>query len=281
MISLSRFDITRLKNSAKVAQAIENRWVKKFEEVINQATKTISDPIQEITSPDFEKLFVEHWFNTQIEALTLAERETELEKKAPKLAARPKTLADILRLYDAWRVGRYQPSRRILKRAKDMKEFYIKSVQKAWKKYSEDFRYGGHTTQEEIKDKVRSAAKTSIPRAQTIVRTETTRYYNQARKDYYDKTPDVTHYLFLAIRDKATTPWCAPQVVNGKRGRSGLVYAKDDPLLKAETPPVHWNCRSELLPLNRFNPSHKKMIANPALYRRNHSCTPLPPEWTK
>lgn len=281
-VQLTSDDVVRLKNSAKVAQRIETVWDRKISSVISKSAALDADRISaggDLQPPNFEFLFVEHYFQTQIEALTLAEKETELESRK-RLARTPRTLAEIMRLYDMWRKGLYKP-KSPLKRALDMKRRYIDAIQKTWKRYSDDFRNGGEQTQIEVRDMVRDAAKTTIPRAQTIVRTETTRYYNQARRAYYDKGDEVTHYLFLAVRDKATTPWCTSQKVDGKRGRSGLVYAKDDPLLDRETPPVHWNCRSELLPLNRFNPAHQKLIADKSMSRRNHVCHELPPGWDK
>lgn len=281
-VRLSSTDVARLKNSAKIAQELENRWDLILKQSISHHARLDADRITsggEIDPPNFERMLVEHYFRVQIEALTLAEKESELERK-PRLARQPRSLSEIMRLYDRWRKGLYKPKGPIA-RANELKTKYIGAVQKAWKKYSYDFREGGEQTQDEIRTLISDAAKTTTARAQIIVRTETTRYYNQARRAYYDKGDEVTHYLFLAVRDKATTPWCTPMKVNGKRGRSGLVYARDDPLLDAETPPVHWNCRSELLPLNRFNPAHRKLIADKSMHRRNHECTPLPPGWSK
>lgn len=281
-IRLSNTDIARLKNAAKVAQSIENKWDLLLKRTIRSHADADSDRVTiggELVPPNFEKIFIEHYFQTQIESLALAEKESELDQKI-KLARAPRSIAEVMALYDKWRKGLFKP-KAPLKYAADMKKRYIDAVQKTWKKYSEDFRNGGVQTQEEIKKKVREAAETTVPRAQTIVRTETTRYYNKARREYYDQGDEVTHYLFLAVRDKATTPWCSPLKQNGKRGRSGLVYAKDDPLLDKETPPVHWNCRSELLPLNRFNPTHRRLIADESIARRNNACAPLPPGWSK
>lgn len=282
-VRLSEEDLVRLKNSARVAQDLENLWDRVISQAITTHARDDSDRLPaggDLIPPNFDRLFVEHYFQVHIEALKLAEAESELEKRAPKLMAQPRSLAQIMKLYDRWKKGLFKP-KGPLARAKEMKNRYIDAVQKAWKKYSYDFRHGGETTQAEIRELIREAAKTTVPRAQTIVRTETTRYYNEARRAYYDKAGDVTHYLFLAIRDKATTKWCTSGKVNGKRGRSGLVYAKDDPLLEKETPPVHWNCRSELLPLNRFNPSHRRLIENKSIQRRAHVCTVLPPDWNK
>lgn len=271
MISLPPQDIIRLKNSAKIAQAVENKFVSRVEDLISEAR--ISNP-ESFDVPDFENLFAELWFETYIRSFKHAQSERDLDKRL----ASPKSLKKVMELYDKWRKGLFKPVE-AKKFGKELKRLYIETVQKAWKKYSEDFREGGEQTQVEIRDQIKKSAKTTTARAQTIVRTETCRYYNKARKDYYDSAEDVTHYLFLAVRDKATTPWCAPNKINGKRGRSGLVYAKDDPLLKKETPPVHWNCRSEILPLNKHNPSHRKLIEDRTIQRRNHECHPLPPGW--
>lgn len=282
-IKLTANDLTRLKNSSKVAQALENKWDRRVVEAIQKSISENIDRIvdsKSIKAPDFEELFIEHYFDVQIQAMKLAEKEKELEKKAPRLASRPKTLQEIMKAYDLWKKGKYKP-KSIVKKADRIKKEYISSIKKTWEKYSEDFRNGDEATQEAVKDKIIESTAATEARAQTIVRTETTRYYNDARVAYYNKSDDVTHYLFMAVRDKATTKWCTPSTVEGKRGRHGLVYAKEDPLTKKEQAPCHWNCRSEFLPLNKYNPSHKRMIEDESLQRRNHSCHPLPPGWNK
>lgn len=281
-IRLSVQDERRLKNAAKIAQAIENKFDLEVRRAIETHADTAVDQVtgpMPVTAPDFEKILIEHYFQTAIAAFRICEDERELTESKPRLA-KARSLKEILRQYDSWRKGFFKP-KRPLKQADGLKKRYIDAVQKAWKKHSDDFREGGRQTQDEIRDLIRKEAQTVTLRAQTIVRTETTRYYNRVRRDYYDASQDVTHYLFLAVRDRATTPWCRNSYQLGKRGRSGLVYAKGDPLLEKETPPVHWNCRSELLPLNRFNPSHQRLIADASIQRRNHECTPLPPEWHK
>lgn len=280
MINLSPSDIARLKNSAKQAQKIEDKWTSIVSKAISKSASEAVDQLKEyrpLPVPDFETLFIEHYFDVQIAAFRITDSERELDKR---LAMAPRTLADIMSLYDRWRKGNWKP-KSILRTALEMKNRYIKAVQDEWKKYSEGFRTGSEETQDDIRDKVKAAAKTTVSRAQTIVRTETTRYYNKVRRTYYDRSSDITHYLFLAVRDKATTRWCTSTTIAGKRGRSGLVYAKDDPLLKSETPPCHWNCRSEILPLTPFNPSHRRMIDDESIQRRNHKCYPLPPGWNK
>lgn len=305
---LSRSDIVKLKNSAKEAQRVEDKWAAKVTSAISEAAERSVNG-ETYAVPDFERLFIEHWFETNIAAFRVADSEREYDKRprpAPRLRAAyefvllakaPRSLRDIMRAYDLWRKGLFKP-RGPVKSAKAMKELYLKTVAKAWKKYSRDFREGGEQTQAEIKSKVKKAAETTAARANVIVRTETTNYYNKARKDYYDQAEDVTHYMFLAVRDKGTTPWCCRGVwsgdpkkrkqydkrygsISGKSGRSGLVYKKGSAILSKETPAIHYGCRSELLPLNRFNPYHQRLIADPKIRRENVECYPLPPDFRR
>lgn len=285
ILQLDPASIARLKRSAKEAQKLENKWDRKIKEDLEATTDYVLDYLAEygeMPNVDFEKILIEHSFAVSMEAIRIAEAgEFELKPEArlslPK-AKIPKTLSDLMELYDRWKHGLYKP-KRPKAIAERIKKAYVKKCQDVWKRYSEDFRNGDEYTQELVKKKIREAAKTTTSRAQTIVRTETTNYYNDSRKKYYDQSDEVTHYLFLAIRDDATTAWCTPNYVKGKRGRHGLVYVKGDPLLEKEKPACHWNCRSELLPLTPMNPAHLKLIKNASIQRRNVTCTPLPPNW--
>lgn len=156
--------------------------------------------------------------------------------------------------------------------AEKIKKAYIKKVQSVWVKYGEEFRSGITAETTEAVRQIKEGADVVYSRAKMIVETETTYYYNKSRRTVYDESPDVTHYLFVSVRDHATTKWC--------KTRHGLVYKKGDPLLDKETPPIHWNCRSEILPLTWHNPAHRKLIEDLSRRRRNNTCEPLPPGWT-
>ncbi len=41
----------------------------------------------------------------------------------------------------------------------------------------------------------------------------------------------------------------------------------------------HWNCRSELLPLSRLNPAHRRLLEDQSLRAENKKLVPLPPGW--
>lgn len=289
LVRLTAFDITRLKNSAKAAQKIENRWEKKIQSFIEKETRKVIKSLhnfEQIPEIDFERLFIQQAFESIILGYRVAMRDDNPKIHLARLPKSkiPRSLHKVMELYDLWKKGKYTPKRPAAQ-AKQIKALYLKKIQNVWKKYSEDFRrgetHGGEKiyNQDEVAREIREEARTTINRAKTIVRTETTNYYNGARKKYYDESQDVTHYIFMAIRDKATSPWCSPTTINGLRGRHGLVYAKDDPLLKQEMPACHWCCRSEILPLTAENAIHAKLINDKSIQRRNVKCYPLPSGW--
>ena len=280
-IRLSRQDLVRLRNSSEVAQRVEDKWDAAFRRAISVAAEASADSLPAggpVVSPDFESLFIRHYFDVQFEALALAEREQELGRRSFRMATQPRTLRQVMELYDRWRKGLWKP-KSISRKADSVKKAYVAAVQAAWQANSEDFREGTVFDQREVERKIQDAAAGTRARAQTIVRTETTRYYTDARKAYYDHSTDVTHYLFLAVRDKATTCWCKAGFTDGKRGRSGLVFEKGSRLLLVNKPPCHWCCRSELLPLSPLNPSHRRLIEDVSIAANRVKLYPLPPGW--
>lgn len=83
----------------------------------------------------------------------------------------------------------------------------------------------------------------------TVIRTKTTEIYNDARKSFWDSDPIakqvIEAYQFSAILDDRTTDVC--------RELDGQIFDKGDFLDKI-TPPLHFNCRSLLVPVTRFEP---------------------------
>jgi SPP1 gp7 family putative phage head morphogenesis protein len=81
----------------------------------------------------------------------------------------------------------------------------------------------------------------------TVVRTKTTEIYNDARKSFWDSDPIakqvIEAYQFSAILDDRTTDVC--------RELDGQIFEKGD-FLNTITPPLHFNCRSLLVPVTRF-----------------------------
>lgn len=272
---------------AKKQDRIEQQWVYQIGRLNEALTEQLAESFKQTGKPKLDpKLIYEfllaHYFKVVGSAAEDATEEMDviIESPTAKLAKVkiPKSMRDLRIIYDKYRKTNKLPPG--LKEMGDkIKEEYLKKTQSVWRKYSEDFRNGDEATQEDVLRKIKKAADTASSRAKTIVRTETTNYYNQTRQEIYEQTTAVTHYLFLAIRDQATTQWCSDKSFKGKRGRHGLVYKADDELRKEETPACHWNCRSEMVPLTPYNPRHIKLIEDETIQRRNNKCTPLPEGW--
>lgn len=223
-----------------------------------------------------EELLLRH----QIEIMGKAFREERAPSVPKKLAKFPRSLSELKNLWDQYRKTGKVP-KDIKTNADNIRKAYVKKCGDVFERYSQDYRSGSSSDKQEIVKKVQKAADTVVSRAKNIVGTETTRYYNKARRELYDQSVDVTHYLFLAIRDFRTSKWCTEKVGKEGRGRHGLVYKKGDPLTDRETPSVHWWCRSEMVPLSPLNPRHLVMIEDKSKQRRNHKCTPLPKGWNQ
>lgn len=79
-------------------------------------------------------------------------------------------------------------------------------------------------------------------RLENISRTETMAAYNQGRVAMF-RDGGVAAVQFAAILDDRTTAIC--------RSRDGLVMELEDPRLAGNTPPLHFMCRSVLVPITR------------------------------
>lgn len=81
-------------------------------------------------------------------------------------------------------------------------------------------------------------------RLENIARTESSAAYTQGRLAVFlDPRNGCAALQFAAILDNRTTDIC--------RSRDGLIMLIDDPRLAANTPPLHYQCRSILSPLTR------------------------------
>lgn len=84
----------------------------------------------------------------------------------------------------------------------------------------------------------------SKSRLENIARTESVAAYNQGRLAAFRANPYVSAVQFSAILDNRTTDIC--------RDRDGLIMALTDPRLLGNTPPLHFQCRSTLVPITRY-----------------------------
>lgn len=255
--------------NAKQVQRIENRFINRAEREFQQKiAEAISDD-GKISADFIEELIIEHMLYTMVNAARSV-RHTEYAKD--KRLAVPKRTNTIFEIFDRWKKTKKKPpmTKKQVSDMKRIKKEYLEKIQTAYQEVSKRWREG-KVGLKDVQRKLEDATKGTSAHVKTIIRTEGTNYDNAVRQNFYKSVPQVTHMLFLSIRDSATTKWC--------KSRHGKVFEKDSELCDKNRPSVHWNCRSEMVPLSPFNPNHKKMIADPA--RRPVGLEPLPKEFRK
>lgn len=283
MLVLPRAEVNRAVRFAVEQQALEDKWVQNLSFIFDAITQKSIESLEKngkISLGDLIEDFVmEHSVDVMGQAIRESSRDIS-RLAAPPKAKVPRSLRDLMNLWDQWKKKKKMPLRQ-RNIARRIKNAYLEKVQDVWRRYSEDFRKGDAATQDEVKAKLRKASEAAESRAKMIVETETTNYYTSAKREYYDEVDAVTHYLFVSIRDFRTSPWCYDGKKSGAkgRGRGGLVFTKGTQLLIRNTPACHPFCRSDLLPLVRFNPAHKKLIDNKSLRAENYTLHPLIPGW--
>lgn len=90
---------------------------------------------------------------------------------------------------------------------------------------------------EDIKNKGKKLSQTSVER---FARTKFTEVMNRARVDFFEDSDIVAAYQYSAILDDVTTPICS--------GLHGKIFQKGTQPI----PPMHFNCRSTLIPITRY-----------------------------
>lgn len=263
---------------AKRQERLEALWRRKMKQFIEDLTKQIlkeaaSTDRLNLSEVDFREIVMKHSYEVMLEGINSTKRMNPITPRT-LLAGEikiPKALRNLRIMWDQWRKKKVIPPRQKII-AEKLRKAYLNKVQSVWIKYGEEFRSGKTSSVKEAVERIEQGADVVYSRAKMIVETETTHYYNKARRDVYDQSPDVSHYLFVAIRDHATTKWC--------KTRHGLVYRKGERVTDDETPPCHWNCRSEILPLTPQNPTHAKLIRDESKQRKNNQPEPLPKGWT-
>jgi SPP1 gp7 family putative phage head morphogenesis protein len=81
-------------------------------------------------------------------------------------------------------------------------------------------------------------------------RTKTTEVFNRGRMEYFNSTGVVEAYQYSAILDDVTSEICG--------NLNGLIFPKEE----APVPPLHFNCRSVLIPITRFEDWSADKAAN-------------------
>lgn len=258
-------DIVRM---ARGTEGLRQRWIRKWRKILSLLDSIVAQSLAQTGQLPSDDQILAHIEQFMVDHLNgVITKGNEDVRAGTRLARR--SLSDLQKLWDKLRAGKLPKRQRDL--ASKIKTAYLRRCRSVWEKYSGEFRTGEQFNQAKVVKIIQKASDGVYARGKMIVETETTRYYNQTRVSIYDQSPDVTHYLFLAIMDVATTKWC--------KSRHRVVYRKGESVTSRETPPVHWNCRSEMVPLTPANPRHKLLIDNKSMWRINRRPEPLPVGW--
>ena len=298
-------DVKTVENNATIADHVERVWKKKLDTLLAQLTDRILEATNRadgvlVLPKDIEEIFAAFFLEHEVATVNAASTTTKhphidharaaKKKKKPRNTVKPKrTYAPrtAKQARDEW--AEYKASGKLPAHAevkgRKVQSLFVQKLQELWKQNTRDFVDGNARKKngkwnpdafdkEKARRAIQAATKKSASQARTIVETETTRYYNDARREFYDEIETVEGYLFAIVRDSATTKWCLSRGTKG-----GLVFFKGSALLEKNTPPCHWNCRSELLPLSRLNPTHLKLLLDEDRWAKNNKLVPLPPGW--
>ena len=209
------------------------------------------------------------WYATQ------EEKNAQKGKKRLALKDAPIGLPrDLKSMEKIFRDKRYWP--KILKRSKTLTERLRKSyLQKLRRKFKDLWPQlsSGTLGPKEAKAKMMQAWDASKSRVETIFRTETTTYFAKVQTNFFQSDPEIIGFLFDSVRDIARTDIC--------KSRHGMIYRKEYTGIHSisyNTPSLHFNCRSELIPLAN-TPENQKMVDDPKRDPRKHITVPLPKGW--
>lgn len=89
-----------------------------------------------------------------------------------------------------------------------------------------------------------------------VVRTKTNEMFNRARKSFYDNDPEASQIVeafeFSAILDSRTSEVCT--------ALDGKIFDKNSDIINSVLPPLHFACRSILVPVTKFESFKDKKI---------------------
>ena len=272
-LRLSRADSIHLAKSSKAIERVEQKYVKALDQLLNQHSAKVIRDLKQGRKPsikiDFLKLYMEHYFESAMAGIKSAGSVPKSTLASPRTIQNA-TIDELREEMRLWRQSRIA-DKDVKKYVADIEKQYRKKIQDVVRKFTDDIEAGGIRKTRAL-ESIKRRLQTGPANAKTTIVTETTRYYTERKRRIYDQADSITHYLFVPIRDSRTTKWC--------KTRDRVVYKKGSKYLEKETPPIHWNCRSDILPLSPFNPVHRRLINDRSKARENRKPAPLPPGWS-
>lgn len=236
----------------KTERAIENIFVSHKKDTV---FVSVADGFREVPLDETQKLnaWADYPLTVPIES-TL----TSLETKEAK------TLADEIEE----RMGAKRP-RFFMELIKQSKKDLLGQIRKAYRFAASDW-LEGETSIRTVKEALSRSILRSKVGVERVFRTETTRYFNETRHEYFKQAVGVTHYQIFAITDGRVSKIC--------ESRHKYVVTKEDANLEKYRPPFHPNCRTILRPLMWKLASHRKRIEE-GMAMDERRFEPLPKEW--
>lgn len=133
-------------------------------------------------------------------------------------------------------------------------ESYLKTIQNIYEKASKSYREDETSTmtKKKVTDLIKQVTDVNKSSAERIFRTETTRYFNQSRVDYFTKYSDTDFIQLIAVTDGRISGIC--------ESRDLYVIPIKDAQLKKFKPPFHPNCRTIQSPLDTTLKSDEREV---------------------
>lgn len=183
----------------------------------------------------------------------------------------PKKLEDLSEIFQNKRYFKA-----IMRRSKALserlKKQYLQKLRKQFNKVIPAIR-AGEITPADAKKEMRRVWDATKPRVETIFRTETTNYFGKVQTEFFQNDPEIIGFLFDANIDTAVTDVC--------RSRHGMIFRPDHKgtnSIAYNTPALHYNCRSHLIPLAN-TPENRKLLEDSSRDPEKHKLEPLPDGW--
>lgn len=230
-------DISEAKVTGKInaaAKVIQNDLIEQIKQqgIIKNFRPDAINSIQPHFLKDLNQVFTEHFMELFKKSYNMAQKEffPVSEKKFSDAELLPEEYLSIIQAEAFKNVGDY--SIEITKKAKNILTNGIKS---------------GLSEEQIVKKIKEEMADVSERWMSTVVRTKTTEMFNEARKTYWE-TDEIAKeiveaYEFSAILDDRTSEIC--------ESLDGKIFKKGD-FIDRVTPPLHFNCRSVLIPITKY-----------------------------
>jgi len=280
MIHMSKWRQRQVKS----VERRQNRVVSRFSRELALVMESIVDSVWEhyektnhFALPSGNKMFnvtEEFYRQVIISAVESSQYTLKLQDGKKRLSKLPVGIPKVVTNIDQiFRDTRYWP--KIIRRSKiltdKLRKEYFGKLKKQFNVIV-PLLLRGDVTPKQAKDKMKDVLKATKPRVETIFRTETTNYFTKTQTAFFEDDEDIIGFMFDAVRDSSNTSIC--------RARHGLIYRPKTKLLKENSPALHYNCRSHLIPIAN-TVQNRKLLSDPSRDPSKKSVPPLPKGWRK